>query len=266
MNGASKGLPFLQAAVEGVTDIAGPVLFAVLTNIVAFLPLAFLYQGTFGKFFGQIPAIVVAVFVVSLIESLFILPAHLSRQTQENRVWAVRSGGRAVFLTHLLQRGLTAGLPAALACGSGQPVHNAHYGNCAADSGGRLAIGGGHIPFSFIPRIDTDVVTAQATLPFGVPMETARRVQHQLLATAEATVEGHGRSGHPPGHVCPESARPPPSFGPPRAAGPGGGGSHLVGVQVSLVPSDQREIDGMEFADAWRAVSWAYCRYRNPDL
>ena len=100
-----QGLPFLQAAVEGARDISGPVLFAVLTNIVAFLPLIFV-PGSFGKFFGQIPAIVIAVFVVSLIESLFILPAHLSRQTQENRVWATLGRPRRIF-NALLQRCLT---------------------------------------------------------------------------------------------------------------------------------------------------------------
>jgi len=246
-----QGLPFLQAAVEGTRDIAGPVLFAVLTNIVAFLPLIFV-PGSFGKFFGQIPAIVVAVFVVSLIESLFILPAHLSRQTRENRVWATLGRPRRIF-NALLQRGLTQVYQPLLRVALANRYTTLATGIALLILAGGL-VGGGHIPFSFIPRIDTDVVTAQATLPFGVPMETARRVQHQLLDAAAATVEEHGGADILQGTYALIGA-PLPSFGPPGAAGPGGGGSHLVGVQVSLVPSDQREIGGMEFADAWRAAT-----------
>ena len=51
-------------------------LFAVLTNIVAFVPLLFV-PGETGRFFSPLPAVVIAVFVVSLFEALFILPAHL---------------------------------------------------------------------------------------------------------------------------------------------------------------------------------------------
>ena len=244
-----QGMPFLQAAIEGAGDIAGPVLFAVLTNIVAFLPLAFV-PGTFGRFFGQIPAVVVAVFVVSLIESLFILPAHLSHQTPENRVWAVLGKPRRIF-NDLLQRCMKQGYQPLLRLALANRYTTLATGIALLILAGG-AVGGGHVPFSFIPRIDTDVVAAQATLPFGVPMETARRVQHQLLATAEATVEGHGGADILEGTYALIGASLP-SFGPPRAEGVGG--SHLVGVQVSLVSSDQREIGSLEFVDAWRAAS-----------
>ncbi len=244
-----RGMPFLQAAIEGARDIAGPVLFAVLTNIVAFLPLAFV-PGTFGRFFGQIPAVVVAVFVVSLIESLFILPAHLSHQTQENRVWAVLGKPRRIF-NDLLQRCMKQGYQPFLRLALANRYTTLATGIALLILAGG-AIGGGHVPFSFIPRIDTDVVAAQATLPFGVPMETSRRVQHQLLTAAAATVEEHGGADILEGTYALIGASLP-SFGPPRTEGVGG--SHLVGVQVSLVSSDQREIGSLEFVDAWRAAS-----------
>jgi len=50
---------------------------AFLTNVVAFLPIMFV-TGTMGKFFKVIPVVVIVVFLISLVESLFILPAHLS--------------------------------------------------------------------------------------------------------------------------------------------------------------------------------------------
>ena len=245
-----RGLPFLQAATEGARDIAGPVIFAVLTNIVAFLPLAFV-PGTFGRFFGQFPAVVVAVFVVSLVESLLILPAHLSRRAPENRVWTVLGKPRRM-VNDLLQRCLTRGYQPLLGVALSHRYTTLITGIALLILAGGL-VGGGHIPFSFIPRIDTDAVAAQATLPFGVPIETARRVRQQLLTAAEATVEEHGGADILSGMYALIGA-PMPAFGPPRFGGSEGGGSHLVSVQVLLVPSEQREIGSPEFADAWRTA------------
>ena len=63
----SQGMPRLDAAVEGVRQMAVPVAFAVSTNIIAFLPLLFV-PGETGRFFYVLPAVVIAVFTVSLIE------------------------------------------------------------------------------------------------------------------------------------------------------------------------------------------------------
>ncbi len=75
-----QGLSTLEAAVKGTKDIAMPVIFSVITNMVAFIPLMFV-PGIMGKVFKTIPFVVIAVFGVSLIESLFILPAHLSHKS-----------------------------------------------------------------------------------------------------------------------------------------------------------------------------------------
>ena len=67
----------LGGAISGAQEIAKPVIFAVLTTVAAFLPLMFV-PGMFGKFFRVIPLIVIPCLLFSLIESLQILPAHLS--------------------------------------------------------------------------------------------------------------------------------------------------------------------------------------------
>ncbi|NNK61600.1 MAG: efflux RND transporter permease subunit, partial [Gemmatimonadetes bacterium] len=72
-----KGVEPEEAAVRGARRITGPVIFAVLTTCVAFSPLLAV-PGTFGKILNAIPIIVIAVLVLSLIESLLILPHHLS--------------------------------------------------------------------------------------------------------------------------------------------------------------------------------------------
>ncbi len=81
----TDGMPFLKAAVTGVHDVAQPVIFSVLTTVVAFSPLLFV-PGVYGKFYRIIPSVVITVLLLSLVESLLVLPAHLA----ENKRGGVR--------------------------------------------------------------------------------------------------------------------------------------------------------------------------------
>ncbi len=65
-----------QAAIIGTQEVATPVTFGILTTIVAFLPFAFI-EGARGALFATIPVVVIPVLLFSLIESKFVLPAHL---------------------------------------------------------------------------------------------------------------------------------------------------------------------------------------------
>ncbi len=71
-----NGLPPLQAAVEGVSEVGMPVIAAVLTTVVAFVPLLYV-GGIMGKFIAILPVVVIACLCVSLVECLIMLPAHL---------------------------------------------------------------------------------------------------------------------------------------------------------------------------------------------
>lgn len=72
-----KGIFGLPAAINGAQEVSKPVMFAVFTTVVAFMPILFL-PGTSGKLWAVIAVVVIATLVFSLIESLLILPAHLS--------------------------------------------------------------------------------------------------------------------------------------------------------------------------------------------
>jgi len=71
-----ENLTPIDAAVLGTKEVATPVTFGAITTIVAFVPLAY-FPGFWGNWTNQIPPIVAAVLVFSLIESKFILPSHL---------------------------------------------------------------------------------------------------------------------------------------------------------------------------------------------
>ncbi|MDZ4151842.1 efflux RND transporter permease subunit, partial [Methylicorpusculum sp.] len=67
----------MQAAIKGAQEMAMPVTFSILTNIATFMPLLFI-PGVTGKIFYMIPLVIITVFLLSLAESLFILPNHLA--------------------------------------------------------------------------------------------------------------------------------------------------------------------------------------------
>ncbi len=72
-----SGMNAYEAAVAGTDQVAWPVVSTVLTTICAFLPLALL-NGMIGDFMSVLPIVVGCALSVSLIESLFILPAHMA--------------------------------------------------------------------------------------------------------------------------------------------------------------------------------------------
>ncbi|THB68826.1 MAG: efflux RND transporter permease subunit [Gammaproteobacteria bacterium] len=72
-----KGVTGAKAAIEGTLEVAKPVIFATLTTVVAFSPLLF-FSGIKGRMISIIPVVVIITLIVSLIESILILPSHLS--------------------------------------------------------------------------------------------------------------------------------------------------------------------------------------------
>lgn len=70
-----------NAVVASVLQVASPVVASVLTTCAAFLPLYF-FQGRFGMFVKYIPTIIILMLGASLLESFFILPAHISKKSK----------------------------------------------------------------------------------------------------------------------------------------------------------------------------------------
>ena len=108
---ASSGLSLSQSAVVGASRVAKPVIVAAMTTMLMFVPVLFL-PGDEGRMLRAIPIVVIAALFFSLVESLLILPAHLSaaskqqdwRWTQRLRIWLIahtkwlwRAGQRLVY-------------------------------------------------------------------------------------------------------------------------------------------------------------------------
>ncbi len=72
-----KGKFPIQAALDGTMEVIPPIVSAIITTILAFSIFLFL-DGRIGDIFSQVSVIVILTLVVSLLEALVILPAHLA--------------------------------------------------------------------------------------------------------------------------------------------------------------------------------------------
>ena len=79
-----RGMNTVEASIDGVRAMFVPVFLAVATNAIAFIPLL-LIPGTFGSIAKALPIVAMCAFLFSLIEALFILPAHIAHHTGGDR-------------------------------------------------------------------------------------------------------------------------------------------------------------------------------------
>ncbi len=165
-----------EAAVQGVRQVLFPAAFGVLTTMAAFAPLLGL-PGIWGELMGTLPRIVIPVLAFSLLEAAWILPHHLAHGGL-----AVRGNPRLARLRTALQSALawardTCYRPA-LAWSLRNRLATVALGIGALSLAGGL-VAGGWVPVEPTPPFDSDLVTAQVSLPPGSPAG----------ATAEAVAE-----------------------------------------------------------------------------
>ncbi len=186
-----QGMGLLKAAILGARDVAVPITFAILTNIVAFLPLAFI-PGIMGKIFRVIPLVVATVFVISWVESLLILPTHLAHTSSESRTrlgrWVhVRQQRFSRLVSRFIENGYGPFLDRCL---------RLRYLTVATGLGVLIVIVGyvvsGRMGFVLMPKVESDRAVATAVLPYGSPLSKTTAVRDRLLEVAGEIVETHG--------------------------------------------------------------------------
>ena len=258
-----RGVPVAEAAIMGAKEVATPVVFAVTTTIVTFAPLL-MVPGFLGKLFGVIPTVVISILLMSLIESLFVLPAHLSHDP------GLPKRGLARYLA--LPFALVMAVPFYVFKFLQIPASRLlnwvntkvyaplckiaieyRYLTLAVGIASLIAVGGlvagGRIAFTFMPAIESDRVTAVAVLPFGSAVEETRAVQAKLEAGVQKVLAEHG-DGLMRGMYSQLGRLP--EGGGPQGGAAGAGGGHLASVQVYLVPLGDRDMSAKRFTQAWR--------------
>ncbi|MEL6108275.1 MAG: efflux RND transporter permease subunit, partial [Planctomycetota bacterium] len=68
-----------DAAVDGTLEVFPSVTASIMTTVIAFAPMFFV-SGVMGKFMAVIPFAVIAMLIISLWESIFVLPSHLAHR------------------------------------------------------------------------------------------------------------------------------------------------------------------------------------------
>jgi multidrug efflux pump subunit AcrB len=242
-----NGLPPMEAAIKGVQEVGGPVIFAVMTTVAAFSPLLFV-PGASGKFMRVVPAIVICVLLISLIESLFVLPAHLAHSTPTTSGplrWVQRR------VSAMLQRVIDGVYQSVLRfCTTYR-----YFAVAVAFSTLLLSVGvvaGGHLKFTFMPKLEGDNVIARARLPIGVPVGETLRIQGQLLSTLNEVLARHGGEQITLG-VMSLTGSTLSRMGP--DPGTSSSGSHIADVSVRLVSMDKRNVSSGQVAREWRKAN-----------
>ncbi len=95
-----KGAGFLRAAIDGTWEVLPSVTASVATTIIAFLPMLFV-TGVMGKFFAVMPLAVIAMLLISLVESTFVLPCHLAHPGEPDNRWLLLTSRTVTFLQSL---------------------------------------------------------------------------------------------------------------------------------------------------------------------
>lgn len=256
----NQGTPGVIAAIRGTRRIKVPLTFAVLTSVAAFMPLFFI-PGGIGQVWKALPVIIIAMLLISLMESLLILPNHLSKLHGPewtpagpiNRFFARVQGTVDSLLNKFLQGPLNRGLHFATA----QPVVT------LAGAVGLLILSislipAGIVATSFADVVEGDFVTATLEMPDGTTAQRTYEVAKELEAAGHQVIERMSRDR-------PEGALPLLS-GVTVTVGRGprveGGGlapklslnpePNIATIEFKLLSAQQREISTGAIAQAWR--------------
>jgi len=255
-----KGRSPLDAAIKGTQRIAVPVTFAVFTTIVAFTPLLFV-PGTFGQFLRNIPLIVISVLLFSLVESLFILPRHLSHLPESGHTSLPRLLRPVERLQEVVQSALRKFIEGPL--DRAVRFSTAHYGLVIAGSISIMLItlglvAGRYLSFSFLPQIEGDKVMAQVEMPQGTPTERTREIARYLEHVGRMVADSFQAElpdDHPP---LLEAVYLSVGRYPSTESGPGAGAlatfieSNKAEVTFRLLDAEVRDLPSGEFERAWR--------------
>ena len=183
-----KGKSPIRAAIDGTIEVLPPVISALLTTMIAFATFFFL-DGRIGEFFGEVSTVVILTLLVSMIEALIILPAHVAhskalqredrRPNKINAFFIKLNQGADTYLVKfrdafyvpylrffLKNKFLGFAIPIALFIFS--------IG----------ALGGGIVGMSFFPRIASDTVSINLKMPQG----TNEKITDSIISSIEDNV------------------------------------------------------------------------------
>lgn len=229
-----KGLSPIKAAIAGTKDVSRPVIFSITTTIIAFVPLLFM-PGETGKFWQPLPAVVIVILAVSLLEALFILPshlAHLKKDPSKNK-WVQKlekwQGSFANSFNRFVDKRYRPLLDKCL---------KHRYITLSSAVALLLIVGGygysGHMGMIMMPEVAANEIEAGVRLPVGTTPDQAAKVAHDISDATQRMFEEHNLYEVAEGIKT--NVR----------------GQNFIDVEIVMLPSDQRDITAGEVIALWR--------------
>jgi multidrug efflux pump subunit AcrB len=148
----------IQAVVKGFKKVIMPVITTILTTIMAFSSM-FMMSGTMGKFIYIMPLVVIFALVISFLEIIFALPAHLSTTKGKEITWFNRYEVKfEAFLNRILKF---------------------RYYIVLGFIGlfvGSIILVTTYMKFTLFPTIAADKITATIELPLGTSLKKSEKI------------------------------------------------------------------------------------------
>jgi multidrug efflux pump subunit AcrB len=228
-----KGLSAIDAAIAGTKDVSKPVIFSILTTIIAFVPLLFM-PGETGKFWWPLPAVVIVILAVSLLEALFILPSHLGHlKEKKTKGWTAR--------LEKLQESFAKGYERIIDKYY-RPLLDLclkyRYITLSAAIALLLIVGGygysDHMGMIMMPEVAADEIEAGVRLPVSTTPEQAARVAEEITESTRRMFEEHNLYEVAEGVKT--NVR----------------GQNFIDVEIVMLPPDERDMSARDLIALWR--------------
>lgn len=228
-----KGLSNIDAAIAGAKDVSKPVIFSILTTIIAFVPLLFM-PGETGKFWWPLPAVVIIILAVSLLEALFILPSHLGHISEKKSKGWIRhlEGWQKSFakgFNRIIDKYYRPFLDLCL---------KFRYITLSAAIGLLLIVGGygysDHMGMIMMPEVAADEIEAGVRLPVSTTPQQAARVAEEITESTRQMFVDHDLYEVAEGIKT--NVR----------------GQNFIDVEIVMRPPDERDMSARELIELWR--------------
>jgi multidrug efflux pump subunit AcrB len=242
------------AAPAGTHEVGVIVIFGVLTTMMAFTPMLGL-SGVSGKIWPNIPLIVIPTLAWSLLQSKFVLPAHLALLKPHNTQKKGPTDRLLNTVDAILQRFITSLYKPTL-----DLAMRWRYVTLTAFIAMVVAVVGlvstGWIKFNFFPDVEADVVIARVTLPEGVAFESTQAAVLKIETAAKTLQQEYTAQYGGPiiRHQLASSGTQPFQAGFDQIGG-APQGSNLGEVTIELIPGTDRKLTAAEVASRWREIT-----------
>ena len=247
-----QGLSPRKASIEGTHMVAVPVTFAVVTSMVAFIPMLFL-PGWAGKLTRDIPLVVIPALLFSLVESKFILPYHLSlcrfsnkeRKGLLSRMQEKVALGLERFIKKVYQ-------PLLEACLRRRYLTLSSFVGVLILTLGLIM--GGHLPsIRGFPPVPSDYISVKLVMQEGTPgKETERILRKVEFARQQLVAELMSKGEKNPFKHVMLTMGGNPFAGGPRSGGKTPTGANLGEISGELAKSEERSKSAPQISALWR--------------